>query len=128
MKYSNLQCCVAFRYAANWFNYTYTHTHTHISLHIHYFIFFSIIDIEYTSLFDIVSPCWLSTLYVGDVYFNPQFLICLSHISSLVTIVFFLLLCLWVYFCFVNKFFCIFFFRFHLKVILFVFLCLTCFT
>ena len=52
----DLSCCISFGYIAQWFNYIY---------------FFQILfpyrllqNVEYSSLFSTVGPCWLSVLYI----------------------------------------------------------------
>ena len=57
-------------------------------------------------------------LYHGATWEAP---VCKSHIPNLplhLWELYVCFLCLWVYFCFVNKFICIFFFRFHIKMII----------
>ena len=52
----DLSCCISFRYTAQWLNY------------IHFFqILFPyrlLQNVEYSSLFYTVGPCWLSVLYI----------------------------------------------------------------
>ena len=65
-----------------------THTHTHTHTHILFQILFPYrlqLDIEYSSLFYTVGPCWLSILYIIVVYINTRLLIYLPP-SLLVTI------------------------------------------
>ena len=59
----DLQCCVSFKYTAQWFSYIYIHIYIHILFQI-LFPYRLSQNIDYSSLCYTVGPCWLSVFYV----------------------------------------------------------------